>query len=173
MSAPDLSWDRLPTKIKALCWLRAAKQNSAVAGAAYAYVKAALLLKSAQNNTHTTVSTIPFSDDFSYISLYGTSAVLSQTTPTGDVMTFQIEDGVPVPKRAAGRTGSKYPFGRLEVGQSFMVPVTQDPEDEGSTVEKRVGTLRSAIGAFCKRNPGHGKFSVRLVEGGVRVWRTE
>ena len=79
-------------------------------------------------------------------------------------MTFMIEEDVPMPKRQGGRTGSKYPFAALDVGQSFMVPDTQDKE-------VNVGTLRSALGAFKKRNPDSGKFSVRSVDGGVRVWR--
>jgi hypothetical protein len=81
-------------------------------------------------------------------------------------MTFMIEEDVPLPKRQGGRTGSKYPFAVLETGQSFMVP-----DDAEKAVN--VGTLRSALGAFNKRNPGSGKFSVRKVEGGVRVWRME
>lgn len=81
-------------------------------------------------------------------------------------MTFIIEEDVPMPKRQGGRTGSKYPFALLEPGQSFMV---SDETDK----EANVGTLRSALGAFNKRNPDSGKFSVRKVEGGVRVWRVE
>lgn len=80
-------------------------------------------------------------------------------------MQFTIEADVPMPKRQGGRTGSKYPFAHLNPGESFLVPHGEK--------EVGVGTIRSAAGAYNKRNPGSGKFAIRAVEGGVRVWRTE
>jgi len=77
-------------------------------------------------------------------------------------MAFQIEDGVAIPKRTAGRHGSKYPFAQMEVGQSFLI-----------TTNVKAATIRSAVGAFSKRNPECGKFAVRGTEDGLRVWRTE
>jgi hypothetical protein len=78
-------------------------------------------------------------------------------------MSFILETDVPLPKRAGGgRTGSKYPFAQMEVGHSFVV-------SDGV----KIGTVRSAIGAFSKRYSDAGKFAVRQVEDGVRVWRTE
>jgi len=82
-------------------------------------------------------------------------------------MAFEIRDDVPMPRRAAGRQGSKYPLADLDVGQSFLVD-----EDIKAT------TVRSAVGAFMKRNPGAGKFALRNEEqedGSVfiGVWRTE
>lgn len=76
-------------------------------------------------------------------------------------MTFVIETGVEIPGRKGGRSGSKYPFAQMRVGQSFLV---------GSGV--KVSTIRSAIGAFSKGNPDL-KFAVRETEDGVRVWRIE
>ncbi len=77
-------------------------------------------------------------------------------------MAYEIEDGVSIPKRTAGRHGSKYPFAQMDVGQSFLI-----------TADVKASTIRSAVGAFCKRNPGTGKFAVRGTEDGLRVWRTE
>ncbi len=78
-------------------------------------------------------------------------------------MTFQLEVGVPVPPRKrTGRSGSKYPFAVMEVGHSFLVPT-----------DIKAATVRSAIGAFRKRNPDGGKFSLRVTDEGTRVWRTE
>lgn len=74
-------------------------------------------------------------------------------------MTFKIETGIEIPGRKGGRSGSKYPFGQMDVGQSFLV---------GSGV--KVSTVRSAIGAFNKSHPGM-KFAVRDTDEGVRVWR--
>lgn len=76
--------------------------------------------------------------------------------------TFTIEAGVAIPKRIAGRSGSKYPFAEMGVGDSFLV-----------AGEVKPATLRSAVGAYTKRNGQTSKFAVRAVEGGLRVWRTE
>lgn len=76
-------------------------------------------------------------------------------------MTFVIETGVEIPGRKGGRSGSKYPFAQMRVGQSFLV---------GSGV--KVSTIRSAIGAFTKGKPDM-KFAVRDTQDGVRVWRVE
>jgi len=82
-------------------------------------------------------------------------------------MAFEIRSDIPMPKRAAGRQGSKYPFAQLEVGQSFLV-------DE----DIKAATVRSAAGAFMKRNPDAGKFALRNVpmddgSTAIGVWRTE
>ncbi len=74
-------------------------------------------------------------------------------------MTFKIETGIEIPGRKGGRSGSKYPFAQMDIGQSFLV---------GSDV--KVSTVRSAIGAFTKTHPDF-KFAVRDTEDGVRVWR--
>ena len=85
-------------------------------------------------------------------------------------MTYVIRDDIPVPRRTAGAYGSKYPFAQLEVGQAFVV-----------TGDVKPATVRSAIGAYVKKNGKSAKFSVRAVEAdaeknieaGVGVWRTE
>ena len=77
-------------------------------------------------------------------------------------MTFEIRDNAPMPKRSAGRKASKYPFGEMDVGQSFLV-----------TEDIKAATVRSAIGAFMKRNPDSGKFALRTEDGMLGVWRTE
>lgn len=70
---------------------------------------------------------------------------------------FKIEDGIPIPQSG---TINRYPWKQLAVGQSFFVP----------------NGTRTAIGACIaganksKHNNG-AKFSLRSVEGGVRVWR--
>ncbi len=82
-------------------------------------------------------------------------------------MSFEIQSGVPIPRRTAGRSGSKYPFLQMDVDQMFTV-------DSGV----KAATVRSAVGAFTKRNPGAGKFAVRAFTDGngaqaLGVWRTE
>ena len=69
---------------------------------------------------------------------------------------FEIETGIPKPKCNTGPE-QKYPFDKLEVGQSFFVPDIRASQFAGrkSYWEKATGR----------------KFSTRSVDGGVRVWR--
>lgn len=77
-------------------------------------------------------------------------------------MAFEIQDDVPMPRRSTGRKGSKYPFADMEVEQSFLI-----------NTDIKAATVRSAVGAYMKRNPDSGKFAIRNTDQGLRVWRTE
>ena len=75
-------------------------------------------------------------------------------------MEFKIESGVPIPADAkTGRT--KYPLDRLQVGNSFFVPIND---------LKRAKNLRATFATRAKKK------SIKIVsiadETGVRVWRT-
>lgn len=72
-------------------------------------------------------------------------------------MSIEIDKGIPIPIPEAkqGRP-SKYPFGSMEVGDSFFAPSTS------------IGQTVSKMGKFLGR-----KFICRTVEGGSRVWRVE
>jgi hypothetical protein len=76
-------------------------------------------------------------------------------------MTFEIEKGIPVP-RPSGRRAKAYPFEKMEIGDSFLVPLERD---------KSPSSIHSAISQAKKR------LNINLtsarVEGGVRVWRIE
>jgi hypothetical protein len=56
-----------------------------------------------------------------------------------------------------------YPFGKLNVGDSFLIPET-------SNIRNRADRVKSAACYFGKRN--NVKLATRVVEGGIRVWRT-
>jgi hypothetical protein len=72
-------------------------------------------------------------------------------------MNYQIEKGVPLPRKASGRVKeSKYPFQDMQPGDSFFVP--------GGTA-----SYVSAVACAAARK-GFGPFTIRNVEGGVRVW---
>jgi hypothetical protein len=82
-------------------------------------------------------------------------------------MSYPIEKGTPVPE-SLGFGQPKYPFGKMDIGDSFFVPL------DGlhpATIKVR---LSSAGYHFRKHNAGF-RFSHRnAVEGdvpGVRVWR--
>ncbi len=70
---------------------------------------------------------------------------------------YEIEKNVEIPPD--GRGSPKYPFGKLEIGDSFFVP------------NKKLGSISTLV-TWHKTHRGKGKnFTCRTVEGGVRVWR--
>jgi hypothetical protein len=90
-------------------------------------------------------------------------------------MTFVIDKGIPAPPPSRGRgAGTGFPFKEMEVGDSFYVEV--DPSPEAETASKLLvrRVRQAALGANRKADKtGEGaKFTVRKVDGGVRVWRT-
>jgi len=68
---------------------------------------------------------------------------------------FAIEKGIPIP--GGSKLAPKYPFDKLDVNDSFFVP----------------GARRATVGAAAYHfaNKNGRKFTVRLVDDGVRVWR--
>ncbi len=78
---------------------------------------------------------------------------------------YRIDKGVPLPKSAQKGGGRKpvYPFGRMEVGDSFFVPLTK------ATPHRIYNTAYQ----YTKRHGGSPKFKVRVVEGGCRCWRVK
>ena len=76
-----------------------------------------------------------------------------------------IEKGIPVPESRAGRIPVRYPWGKMEIGDSFFV-ASDNPE-------RLQRTLTSAARGWVVRSQAAGRqFTVRRVDGGVRVWRT-
>jgi len=114
-----------------------------------------------------------------------------EETKAGVVDGFPIETGIPIPeiKRAnSGRT-SKYPFGSLEVGQSFFV-AGGDAKALSSTVssanaryavpvEDEAGNLvmkQYKVKGEIKTKPKMRKtriFKAAPVNGGARIWRIQ
>jgi hypothetical protein len=83
------------------------------------------------------------------------------------VIEITIDKDVPM-RRDKKRSGSKYPFEKMDIGDSFAIPIeSSDPTD----VQRRLSSA-------ARRMKSQGKnFSTRtLTEGGVRVvriWRVE
>jgi hypothetical protein len=86
---------------------------------------------------------------------------------------FTIEKNIPAPAPGRGRGASAgFPFADMtDVGDSFMVETNPDPEAamDNKLLVRRV--RQASLWATRKYKPA--KFTVRKVEGGVRVWRTE
>jgi hypothetical protein len=77
---------------------------------------------------------------------------------------YAIEKGIEIPEGTMGRP-KKYPWHTMEVNDSFLVPLA---EHESPKIKKVRASLH-AISATHKPK----KFAIRIVEGGVRCWRTE
>jgi hypothetical protein len=79
---------------------------------------------------------------------------------------YEIDAGVELPKRSRKSASWKYPLDALDPGESFLVPL-----EEGEAVPTVMSRLRGACAGAKKRADGSARFTVREVEGGVRVWR--
>jgi len=73
---------------------------------------------------------------------------------------FKIEKGVPVPPRRSGVSGAMY---QLEVGESFFVSCENRA--------KKQNTISTTGRDLAIKSGKPLKFTVRQVEGGVRIWR--
>lgn len=90
-------------------------------------------------------------------------------------MSFEIQSNIEVPARTSTKP-EKYPFTRLQNGQSFFVP--NRVFEDGTT---KAGISPSTIGGATKRAAaagyGHIQFVYRNVTeegvGGTRVWRQD
>jgi hypothetical protein len=73
---------------------------------------------------------------------------------------IKIEKNIKIPAMY-GRY-SKYPFGEMKVGDSFLI----ERADE-------LGNLRQAASHWARRNGGKAKFSIRKWEKAFRCWRVQ
>lgn len=67
---------------------------------------------------------------------------------------YEIDKGIEIPQPR-----SEYPFGEMEIGDSFLAP------------KEKIKGVRAAASEYGKRKSK--RFMTRTVEGGVRVWRVE
>lgn len=95
---------------------------------------------------------------------------------------YEIRKDVPVPEIAPQYHGRKYPFAKMEPGDSFLIPHDQLPEKGLDSVRAAVGVYRR-VGSYAQvlpdgkklRQGGNWdrKFRVVESEAGIEVWRTE
>ena len=76
---------------------------------------------------------------------------------------FKVESGIELPAKPKGGHGAKYPFAKMEPGQSFLLP-TDSVNNVSNSAAKAASYWGSKLGR---------KFTTRRVEGGVRVWRVQ
>ena len=79
-------------------------------------------------------------------------------------MKFKVEKGIDIPQINVGGEGrshlEKYPFLDLEVGDSFIVPLTGN----------KAANFRCLV-AKKNSSPDGRRYTTRTVDGGIRVWR--
>lgn len=76
---------------------------------------------------------------------------------------YQVESSIPIPRKQDHRR--RYPFDRMQIAQSFMVPC--EPQD----IDALWNTLTS-----CRRWATYKsgfRYTMRRVTGGIRVWRIQ
>ncbi len=80
---------------------------------------------------------------------------------------FKIEKDVPIPSLRRGpKAGTrKYPFAQMEIGDSLLIP--------GNGDQRQAVSIYNYIGVYRKRGELKAKFTARMVDGGIRVWRIE
>lgn len=82
-------------------------------------------------------------------------------------MTFKIETGIEIPKRARGRQPTHFPMADMAVGDSFLIPCdTKDAKALANWRRKFLVAKKAFLIKF------EGEFKTATVDGGVRVWRT-
>ena len=79
-------------------------------------------------------------------------------------MNCEIEKDIAIPKGGTGRGRNRYPLLSMSVGDSFYIP-TLDNE----SVRKAENRVRGSIRYAALRTGA--AFSIRRVDGGIRVWR--
>jgi hypothetical protein len=94
---------------------------------------------------------------------------------------YAIESGIPVPSVRHASRVQIYPFPRMKIGDSFLVPGTAEMvfaktvnrNDLTAAQRKARAKYSTVMSAACKfaRHHKEYKFCARSVEGGVRVWR--
>ena len=76
----------------------------------------------------------------------------------------KIETGIPIPPSRQGRKNHDYPYADLEIGQSFFAAPRP-----GKSI-RQTAIYLGAMSAYYAKKTGR-RFTLRVVEGGVRVWR--
>jgi len=80
---------------------------------------------------------------------------------------FELEKGIPVPPITSARLGLlKYPFDKLEVGDSFSIKL-----NEKQSYKKTAMKICAAAGYYGKKFKPKKLYTIRLCSDCVRCWR--
>lgn len=78
--------------------------------------------------------------------------------------TFKIEKNKPMPERAFK---TAFPLDKMEVGDSFFVPLRHDKD----TIARLQSSISGKTRDWSLRSKNDSKFATRVEGKGVRVWR--
>ena len=85
-------------------------------------------------------------------------------------MSIKIDKGVPIPKQTRRTPTFNYPFGEMDIGDSFFVT-----PDSQQTPEQLLARARHQYRNFAKQQDPEPKFTAKIAEEngvvGVRVWK--
>jgi len=73
-------------------------------------------------------------------------------------MKFKLEKEIPIPPKHIIPKPSKYPFYKMEIGDSFVVPLN------------KTKPLRTAVAIYKKKHP-EWAYASRTLQEGFRIWR--
>jgi hypothetical protein len=78
---------------------------------------------------------------------------------------IKIEKNIQIPKSKGAGAPLKYPFNKLNIGDSFFIPFNKDSKlNLGNS-------LRISAILWAKRNNPKIRFTTRSSNGGIRIWR--
>jgi len=81
-------------------------------------------------------------------------------------MEIEIEKNIPIPEKPLRKRRGKYPFIKMEIGDSFAVKITN--EWNGKNIKN---SLYSSYKNFKRRFKMNWNFAIRILENEVRIWR--
>lgn len=79
-------------------------------------------------------------------------------------MKFEIEDGIPVPRREGRPRKYDLPLEKMSRGQTINIELPK------SQIPKEAKIIRNYCFRFTQKNPNY-KFTVRSLDDGVGIWR--
>lgn len=80
---------------------------------------------------------------------------------------IEVEKGVPIPNGRYRPDKPQYPILDMEEGDSFFI------ECKRSEMAKLRGRINSCINIHRSKIRGAAKFTIKVVEGGLRTWRVQ
>lgn len=86
-------------------------------------------------------------------------------------MTYEVISDVPLPAIYRD-TRKKYPFNKMDVGDSFAIPVTVGEDgDVEKAITKATASVRISSRRWALRHKPEWRFVVRRAEDELRCWR--
>lgn len=86
-------------------------------------------------------------------------------------MKYAIEHNIALPSTRTYGENKRFPYSQMNVGDSFFVPCSSD-EKELNRVRQRISSGKKSYKKTISKKASF-EITTRIVQGGLRVWRTE